>query len=364
MSDNIFDQLMELFNQPGPVNWKLAAEVAHQMSGTAEPVDPWLAEEYQDLARLAELQVTSASGLTITQALTAQPVDRRTWVDENLQSFRYLVEPLSAKLATDLGSSQPFLQPLAPALLGMQMGVMIGFLSNRILGQFDIGMPSAEAKALYFVVPNIEAFASSNHLDPKQVRLWIALHEVTHHAEFSVPWVRPRFLEMVTGYIEGLDLQSEQFTRRFEAITDPTQMQSLFDDPAGLAGWIGEPSDREALDRIQAFMAFVEGYAEYIMDVAAPNLLPDLDRMRSAVEERRSAPSESEQALNRLLGLELKQEQYELGAEFCRQVARRWGGTKLAKIWEDPDNLPTLSELADPTAWAARVLLDEMGLDL
>lgn len=362
MSDNIFDQLIELFNQPGPVNWKLAAEVAHQMAGQPEPIDPWLADEYQDLARLAELQVSSASGLTITQALTAQPVDRRTWADENLQSFRYLVEPLSSKLSSDLGTAQPFLQPLAPALLGMQMGVMIGFLSNRILGQFDIGMPTADAKALYFVVPNIEDFASSNHLDPKQVRLWIALHEVTHHAEFSVPWVRPRFLEMVTGYIDGLDLQSERLTQRFEAITDPTQMQSLFDDPAGLAGWIGEPGDREALDRIQAFMAFVEGYAEYIMDVAAPNLLPDLDRMRSAVRERRSAPSESEQALNRLLGLELKHEQYELGAEFCRDVARRWGGTKLAKIWESADHLPSLNELADPTAWAARVLLDELEI--
>ena len=362
MSDNLFDQLLELFNQPGPVNWRLAAEIAHQMSGPAQPIDPWLAEEYQDLARLAELQVTSASGLTITEALTAQPVDRRTWVDENLQSFRYLVEPLSAKLAGDLSSSQPFLQPLAPALLGMQMGVMIGFLSTRILGQFDIGMPSADAKALYFVVPNIEDFASSNHLDAKQVRLWIALHEVTHHAEFSVPWVRPQFLDMVSTYIGGLDLQSERFTERFESITDPSQMQSLFDDPAGLAGWIGEPSDREALDQIQAFMAFIEGYAEYIMDVAAPQLLPDLDRMRSAVHERRNEPSESEQALNRLLGLELKQEQYELGAEFCRDVARRWGGTKLAKVWEDPANLPSLSELADSTAWAARVLLDELEL--
>lgn len=362
MSDNIFDQLIELFNQPGPVNWKLAAEVAHQMSGKAEPVDPWLAEEYQELARLAEMQVASASGLTITGALTAQPVDRRTWADENLRSFRYLVEPLSTKLSSDLGASQPFLQPLAPALLGMQMGVMVGFLSSRILGQFDIGMPSAEAKALYFVVPNIEDFAGSNHLDPKQVRLWIALHEVTHNAEFSVPWVRPRFLEMVTGYIDGLDLQSERFTQRFESITDPTQMQSLFDDPAGLAGWIGESRDRDALDEIHALMAFIEGYAEYVVDLAAPNLLPDLERMRAAIDERRSAPSESEQALNRLLGLELKREQYELGFAFCRDVARRWGGTKLAKIWERPVNVPTLNELADPTAWAARVLLDELDV--
>lgn len=362
MSDNLFDQLIELFNQPGPVNWKLATEIAHQIAGKAEPIDPWLAEEYQELTRLAELQVASASGLTITRALSAQPVDRRTWTDENLKSFRYLVEPLSAKLSSDLGSSQPFLAPLAPALLGMQMGVMIGFLSNRILGQFDIGMPTADAKALYFVVPNIETFATDHGLDPKQVRLWIALHEVTHHAEFSVPWVRPTFVEMVSDYIAGLDLQSEKFTERFESLTDPSQMQSLFDDPAGLAGWIGEPEDREALDRIQAFMAVIEGYAEYVMDVAAPQLLPDLTRMRAAVESRRAQSTESEQALNRLLGLELKQEQYRLGAEFCRDVARRWGDSELIKVWEEPDNLPSLSELADPTAWAARVLVDDLEI--
>lgn len=362
MSDSIFDQLLELFNQPGPVNWKLATEIAHQIAGKPEPVDPWLAEEYQELTRLAELHVAPAAGLAITEALSAQPVDRRTWTDENLQSFRYLVEPLSSKLSSDLGSDQPFLAPLAPALLGMQMGVMIGFLSNRILGQFDIGMPTADAKALYFVVPNIEAFARDNDLDPKQVRLWIALHEVTHHAEFSVPWVRPTFVRLVEEYIDGLDLQSDKFTERFESLTDPSQMQSLFDDPAGLAGWIGEPADRESLDRIQAFMAVIEGYAEYVMDIAAPQLLPDLDRMRTAVENRRRQTSDSEQALNRLLGLELKQEQYRLGAEFCRDVARRWGDSELRKIWDEPDHLPTLAELADPTSWAARVLLDDLEL--
>jgi len=362
VSDDLFARLIELFNQPGPVNWKLAGEISRHLAGPAEPIEPWLAEEYRDLTRLAQMRIDEVTSLDLGEAIDAIPVDRAAWATRNLESFRYLVEPLAEKMAAT-GTGGPLegmMVPLGPAILGAQMGIMIGFLSHRILGQFDIGLPTAEAGDLYLVVPNVEAFATENRLDARQVRLWVALHEVTHQAEFAQPWTRSEFVRLIARYLDGLELDPTSLTEKLQSFSDPEQFESVLSDPAGLAGLITTPEQRPILDAIQAFMAVMEGYADYLMDRAAPKMLPDLDRMREAMSRRRAEPSQGEQIINRMLGLELKQEQYRLGADFCTEVARRWGEDALDNLWKTVDALPSLEELRDPVAWAARILLPEV----
>ncbi len=362
MSEDLFSQLFELFNQPGPVNWRLAGEVASHLAGDPEPIDPWLADEYQQLTRLAQLQIAEATPLEVGSAVSGSPVDGASWAAENLRSFRYLVEPLADQLETPEGGGplDAILKPLGPALLGMQMGVMVGFLSHRVLGQFDIGLPTAEQQEIYYVVPNIESFARDHGLEPQHVRLWVALHEVTHQAEFSVSWVRPHFFELVERYVGAIEIDITGITDRLQQMQDPSQLERMMEDPTGLSSLLSTDAQLPALAEVQAMMAFLEGYGDHVMDRAAPKLLPDLSRMRRAMDSRRSEPAQGEQVLNRMLGLELKHEQYRLGTSFCVEVARRWGEDALSRIWHAPENLPTLDELQDPVGWAARVLLDEL----
>lgn len=365
MTDDLFARLFDLFNAPGPVNWKLAAEVGRSVAGPARPIDPQLAEDYQELTRTAQLHVQEAAGLDLGSALEASPVDRRSWTEANLHSFRYLAEPLAAKLGAATGEPGPLdmlLRPLVPALLGLQMGAMVGYLSHRVLGQFDVGLPAAvpdssQTPRLYLVVPNVEAFAGDYRLDPRQVRFWVALHEVAHQAEFSIPWVRPAFLRLIERYMESLQLDPAVLAERIESLQDPEELERLLGDPAGMAGFLSGPAQRHVLEELQAFMAVMEGYGEFVMDRAAPKLLPDLPKMREAMVRRRAEPSHGEQILQRLLGLEWKLKQYRLGARFCAEVDRRWGEEALARLWEGPDNLPTLAELEDPVSWAARVMV-------
>ncbi len=363
MSDNIFDRLIDLLQSDGPVNWKLAREIATSIAGQPQPVDPALTAEYRELARAAQLHVSALSGLDASGLPEVSVVDRAGWAVANLQGFRYLIEPIAAGI-TDNAQAGPLdavLRPLAPALLGMQMGSMVGFLSQRVMGQFDVGLPPAGTAALYFVAPNIEAFASDHGIDPSQARLWVALHEVTHHAEFQVRWVRPHFLSLVAAYVENLDFDPGRIAARLETLTDPAELESMFRDPAGIAGLVAGPEQQEALQRIQAFMALVEGYAEHVMDRAGPQLIPDAPRLREALDRRRAEPSQGEEILRQILGLELKRQQYRLGAAFCDEVARRWGPDALGAVWEAPENIPTLAELEDPLGWAARVLVDDIG---
>ena len=359
MTDNVFDRLFELLQSSGPVNWKLAREVATSLSGQAEPIEPRLAEEYIELTRVAEFHVERASGLPAAPAAAAvNPVDRHRWATDNLEAFAYLVEPMAEKLG-DMGGVEPFgsmLKPLGPALVGMQIGSLVGLMSHRVLGQFDTGLPPLGRSGLYYVVPNAEAFAVDHGIDPAQARLWVALQEVTHHTEYAVPWVRGHLEGLVRRYLGSLRFDPAALTERFESMQDPEELESFLQQPGAALGLVSGEGHREALEQIQAFVALIEGYADHLMDRAAPDLIPETPRIREAMNRRRAEPSEGEQALQGLVGLELRRDQYRLGSGFCAEVERRWGREQLAAIWEGPEHLPTGAELEDPVGWAARQL--------
>ncbi len=356
MTDNIFDRLRDLLQSSGPVNWRLAAEIAGSIAGAPEPVEPWVAEEFEELTNTAAIRVAAASPLEPIPGPTSS-VDRRTWASENVEAFYYLAEPLAEKMSVGPQvSADPVLQSLGPALLGMQMGSMAGAMSQRVLGQFDVGLPVVGGEICY-VVPNVDAFAADHGLDIRQTRLWLALHEVTHHAELSVPWVTGHIEILVADYVASLHLDPEGLDERLEALQDPSEVQRLLEDPASLSGLIAGDLSASILARLQALMAVMEGYAEWLVDRAAPGLIPEAPRLREAIDRRRAEPSPGEQMLQRMLGLDIEHHRYRLGTTFCNEVADRWGEDALSHLWDDAETLPTLVELGDAVGWAARVLI-------
>ena len=358
MTDNIFDRLLELLQSSGPVNWRLGEEIAGSIAGKQEPVSAAAQGEYEELTRAAQLHVAKATGLEPGIAdVMVHAVDQLEWAQTNLRAFGYIIEPIAAKMnAAPEGPLDPILKPLGPAILGMQAGSMVGFMSQRVLGQFDVGLPTLDQPGIFYVVPNIDSFARDNEIDPQQAKLWVALHEVTHHAEFAVPWVAGHFLSLIHSYFAGLEFDASAIAERLETLESPEQLESMMQQPGGIAGLLAGPEQVEALESIQAFMALTEGYADFFMRRAAPELIPDSPRIAESIARRRAEPSQSEQMLQQLMGLELKRDQYRLGAEFCDGVERRWGEESLAQLWDGADRLPTLAELADPVGWAARLL--------
>ncbi|MDX1690525.1 MAG: zinc-dependent metalloprotease [Acidimicrobiia bacterium] len=363
MTENLFDRLRELLESSGPVNWKLAREIAESSAGASEPIEPWVAEEYLELTRTAAQLVDRASPLdAVSGTAEARVVDRRRWAAENVEGFGFFAEPLAEKLgggALSAPSSDPMaamFSQLGPALVGMQMGTMAGFMSQRVLGQFDVGLPIGGP--ITFVAPNVEAFADDAGLDVRQVRLWVALHEVVHRAEFSLPWVEDHVAALMEDFADRLELDPQQLQERMGSLEDPESLQRMLEDPSGFTGLLAGDGHREALDAIQAFMAVTEGYAEWLVDRAAPGMVPDADAIRTAIDRRRAEPAEGEQMLQRILGLELQHDRYRSGTTFCAEVERRLGEETLSRMWEGPGMLPTLDELDDVVGWAARVTLD------
>ncbi len=358
---NLLDELMKLLNQPGPINWPLASQLADHLSGSPQPIDPWLADEYLQIARFAQLQLRQVAGVSSDPMTGVILVDRRGWTENNLRSFGYLVEPLAEKLGarSDPGPMDAVLKPLVPALLGMQVGAMVGMMSGDLLGLFDTGLPSVDPAGLTFLVPNIEEFASGNGLDPRQVRLWVALHEVAHHSLISRAWVSPHVTGIFADLVGSMELDPEAMAGWREIMADPAQLEAGLARGDGLANLAGRLPDDANLAAFRHFSAMVEGTGSYLVDRASPGLLSDLPTIRSAVSERLQGKSTQLQGMIGIESPESAAGMYGPAAAFCAEVEERWGGGSMHRMWERPENLPRPEEVQDATGWAARVLLED-----
>ena len=378
--EGLFEQLFKLLQSSGPVNWKLAREVTRSLAGPATPIEPAVAEEYRELAHVADVRINSVVDLPSPSPRELNPTDRATWAAENQQSFRILVEPLADKLSGmtppgsipglgDAGGMEAMLAPLGPALLGIQAGTMVGFMSHRALGQFDTGIPAMDHDRPYVIVPNLDDFAVDHGIDHRQIRLWGALHEVAFHRIMAVEWLRGRFISLVEAFYASVEIDTSDLLGKLGAMNDPDEMQRMLGaGDADASSLISASSDPERLAELQAFTAFIEGYGDRLVRVAGAELLPTIARIEDAYATRRTEPNQAEQFLQQFAGLTLERWRAKDAAQFCDEVVDRWGHDALERVWDDPSNMPRLAELTDPIGWAARVMLDETafgeGLDV
>ena len=364
MDENLFEQLFRLLQSSGPVNWKVAREVTKSLAGEPEPIEPAIAEEYRELAVAAALRIEAAASLPSSPGGELHPTDRATWAADNQQNFRVLVEPLADKLSmgelpSEAASMAAMLQPLGPALLGVQAGTMVGFMSHRVLGQFDTGVPTMDHDRPYLVVPNIEGFGVDHGLDLRQARLWAALHETAFHKILAVEWLRGHFVAVMAAFYDSVEFDLAGLMGKLTSLEDPAEIEALIgEDQSGMPSLLKAESDPERLATVQAFTAFVEGYGDYVVRLAGADVLTDLERIEEAYSRRRAEPDQAEQSLQQLAGLDLQRHRARDAASFCFEISRRWGDDALNRVWDDPEHLPTLGEIEDPVGWAARVLLE------
>jgi len=357
MTDNLFDRLADLFRSPGPVNWRLAREIAESAAGTLEPIDPWLEEEYRDLVATAARHIDSASPLDpMSLPGPDRILDRRSWAGASTEGLAYLAEPLAGKLVGP-DPLPDMLRALGPALIGLQMGGMVGAMSHRVLGGFDIGLPGGQDEAPAYVVPNIEQFSTDHTLDARQVRLWVAMHETTYVAALTRPWVREHAVMRMDAFVGSLEVDDEGLAERMQTLQDPDALQRMVEGGEGMPSLLSAKGGEGELAEVRTLMSIIEGYADFLIDRTIGTLLPAAPAIAEAIDRRRAEPSPGERMLAQMVGLDLHHARYRLGATFCFEVARRWGDEAIHHLWESPETLPRAGDLEDPVAWAARALL-------
>jgi coenzyme F420 biosynthesis associated uncharacterized protein len=387
------------------IDWDLAVTTASRMAGPGPEVSPAQAaavvEELRADAERSTALVREYTGLTADgaagaaapaagastpgSALTAPSltapvlvVDRPGWVQANVDGFATVISPLLDKLQARKGPPSAWAEAVGSRVTGVELGALLGFMSSKVLGQFDpfysapalppgptarpmpgvtAGPPAtATAGRLLLVAPNIVHVESELHVDPTDFRLWVCLHEETHRVQFTaVPWMREHIHGEIARLVETVDV-------------DPSRLAGLLgegvkrigdlirgEDDVSLLDLVQTPEQKEVVDRITGVMSLLEGHADVVMDGVGPSVIPSVATIRRKFNQRRKGTSTLDRVLRRLLGLDAKMAQYRNGAAFVRAVTDQVGMDGFNAVWAAPEHLPSKAEIGDPEAWVARV---------
>jgi coenzyme F420 biosynthesis associated uncharacterized protein len=249
--------------------------------------------------------------------------------------------------------------PIGRRVAATELGVLLGWFAQRVLGQYDLLVPDDEGKssddAVYYVGSNVLVLEKRFAFRPRDFRLWIAIHEVTHRAQFTaVPWMREYFLELVHGALGSVDADPRRLVRALLRAVDELRNGRNPLDDGGIVGLLASPEHRGVLARVQALMSVLEGHGNRVMNELGRAHVAGQERMARVLQARRRTHGLSG-VVHKALGLDSKIRQYEVGEAFVEAVEREGGPRALDAAWRAPDCLPTLDELSTPSAWLARV---------
>ena len=352
------------------LDWDHATRVAVRVSGGDRPLPAEertrLQDEYETMMREIEGPISAYTGTTLPLGETdVRVLDRAEWIAANVANFEQLFEPLEDVYRQTLtrGFNLPGMTQASRAMLSTQVGLLLGFLARKVLGQYDIsllGKEPLDAGKLYFVEPNIKNLEQQLQVPARDLRKWIALHEATHAHEFEVnPWVRGYMNGQLEGYLRSM---ADELAGASSAGLVGTLLSRLVENVRNghnLIEAVMSPHQRQMLSRLQALMSLAEGYSNHVMNRVGAKMLPHYEEIHARVEQRQKNRGQIEELFLRLTGLKMKMEQYALGEKFAARVVDERGIAFLNQAWQEPERLPTEAEIRDPDRWIAR--MDALG---
>ena len=309
--------------------------------------------ELRDAAERAHEPVATTAGLTSDVAYgPVHVVDRGAWIDVNAASMRGMLAPVVDKI-TAARLAGPLARAVTAKTSGAEVGGLMAYLSNKVLGQYDIapgGTPS-----LLLVAPNIVEAERELDVDPSDFRLWVCLHEETHRVQFTaVPWLRDHVITQAQSLAVDMAPTPEEFARRIgqtaKKLPDALKAGSM-----GLSELFITGEQRARMAELTAVMSLLEGHADVVMDDVGPQIVPSVELIRERFTARRGNVGNVDRLLRRLLGMEAKMRQYRDGAKFVRAVHDKVGVDGFNAIWTSPETLPRAEEIARPQLWVERV---------
>jgi len=378
--EGIFGELAKLFASQGPVNLQVARQIAQGLAteGAVDPnVDPLERMRYEEVARAADLQVGTATGLSTSTAggvLEIQPIGRGDYAGRTLDAYRPLLEGLAESFgrmgqpgedpSDDADEPDPTAQLLGgmtemigPVLLGLQAGSLVGHQARGALGQYDLPIPRPPSDQILVVPAGVNAFASDWSLDPDEVRMWVCLQQITHHAVLGRPHVSERLNGLLRQYVSGFQPDPNALEDKLSGIdpTNPATFNEVLGNPGELLGVMQTPAQRQLLTRIEALVVAIEGYVDHVVSTTGANLVGSAPALVEAMRRRRSDAGEGGRLVEQLFGLALAPAQYERGTTFVRGILDRAGDEGLVRLWHSERELPTPAEVDAPGLWLERI---------
>jgi coenzyme F420 biosynthesis associated uncharacterized protein len=358
----------------GPIAWDTAERIASSIARRRAPMLDYelqaMASDFDELTADAEVLVAEETGLhSLAGPARARVTDRAGWVSANVASFQRLLRPVMDKMEAALAGARGPRLPVNASrqLSGAQVGLLLGWMSGRVLGQYDQLLIEDERPEdqdiVYYVGPNIAAVEQRYGFPPREFRLWIALHEVTHRAQFTgVPWMREHFLSLLDDTLDGLDPDPRQLLEGVRRAVDGLRSGRNPLEEGGLLGLLATPAQQVAIQQIGGMMSLLEGHGDITMDRAALSRIPNAAAFSATLHARRRQLGISK-VFSSLIGLDAKMRQYEQGERFITEVEGVGGRELLTRVWRGPQWLPSWPEIREPARWIERTssLVPQLG---
>lgn len=355
----------------GMVNWERALEIALRMNKESALTAAERAELSAYYARLVDECVPLISEYTQTtlpeSARETFAFDRVDWIHANLAGFQRMFEPIEDLDAGPGKNRNPvtkFVGGINQTVLSTEIGVLLGYMAKRVLGQYDLALLGREpvtSGKLYYVEPNIRGLERKLDLPKDDFRMWLALHETTHAFEFEAyPWVREHFNSLLERYMGFMKDDAEYLKQGVDGVK--LLMNRLREGKNGdgddAGSWIEtfmNAEQRAVFIEMQAMMCVIEGYSNHVMNAVGRDLLTTYDLISKRFEERQKQKSTGEKLFAQLTGLNVKMEQYRQGEAFVNAIVERHGREAITRLWQGPEMMPTMQEIREPSQWSDRV---------
>lgn len=363
--------------QPSLINWSLAEKTAVTVIGAGPKLDrAQIAAEVaiiRDAAARAVGHVQQITGLDVTDRLHDSPTlvaDRATWIKANIEGFQNLLDPVLRNVVqTKPESFTETNLAVGGSSSGLEMGMILAFLGDKVLGQFEPFCGLGEGPnggRLVLVAPNIVKVREQLNVDARDFAMWVCLHEQTHRVQFAAaPWLREHMVALIRGLSDSLFASSgDMGTRIKDALLgtkNELEQRGAEDDIAtkfsaqGLRKILTEDQAAK-FSELTAIMSLMEGHANVVMDAVDSSIVSSVKTIRRRFNKRSENLNAIEKFLRRLIGMDTKMRQYQDGQKFVQHVVDQVGMEKFNAIWQRPQNLPTETEIHDPQQWIDRVL--------
>jgi putative hydrolase len=375
-----FGDLAKMLGQQGPLNWEAARQLAYAVATEGSPevnVDPLERMSYEALARVADLHVGEVTGLAT--AVTGRGVSIATvtpggWVARSLDAYKPLFDALALALsgvAPAPDDPEPSDDPtaalmdglmrmLTPSMLGLAAGSMVGHLATRSFGQYDLPIPRPPSDDLLVVPSAVRRFADDWSLPIDDLRLFVCVHEIAHHAILGVPHVRATLESPLVEFARTFRPDARALEDRLGELDleNPDALaglQQALADPEVMLGAMATPEQAQVQRRLDALVAVIVGVVDHVLDTIGSRLISSYGGLSEAMRRERVTPHQSDVFVQRLLGLSLGREQVERGSAFVDGVLERAGDDGLARLWRSARELPTAAEVDAPGLWLARI---------
>ena len=376
-SNPLFAQFQRAMSAQGPLQWDVARQTALMAAtqGTNEHnVDPQRRIAVESLAAVAHMHATEVTGQEIRNLGKLEVVGRATWVNLTLDAWKPYFESLARALSgapddttPDDDTTDPMMKMLssmskmiAPSMLGMSVGTLVGRLAVNTFGQFDLPLPREPHGKLVIVIGNIDGFADEWSIPRDDMTMWALTHELVSSAVFGVDHLRDAIRQMVIHFAEGFrpnpGALSDGIGQLDVSSGDPMKiLDSLLSDPTVLLGAQRSSAQDRIAPSLDAAVAAIVGYIDHCVDRASARILGDGSRIAEAVRRRRVSQSADRVFVERLLGIDLTTERVAIAHQFVAGVIERAGEEGLAQLLDRPGNLPTPAEIVAPGLWLARL---------